>query len=187
MKIQIHFSGYLVLLLLLFAFLPTQAQETPKRDLKFYDDGGKFDFGWATDYKTHQEMKPRLREFLWTHWSRKKLGRVSAVFYTYEGDPTTTTYYIEPNKNGQWIIVAEYKQICCVLYQLEKKKRKPITKFGKDIYEIIDRIERNDKLAIDDISEIVPTTEQREPNLYLLRLRKRGEENNNLIFGAFVL
>ena len=187
MKNLFHlFVGFVFLFLL--SWQSAQAQKTQKRDLPLYKDGGKFDFNWSIGIE-HEAMRSKLRDFLWTHWSRKKPGRVTAIFYTIEGDPTTTNFYIEPNENENWVIGTESESICCVLDSLMKKKRKPTIRKWKVVYEIVDRIEllNGEMPKPNEVRKIVPTEDTRQPNSYLLRLRQKGDENNNTIFEGFIL
>lgn len=131
----------LTFLLLILSCHPSAAQSIKKRQLNLYDDGGKFDFNWSITYEERQTLKTQLRDFLQARWSQEKLGRVIAAFYTVEGDPLIADFYIEPDTKGRWIIVEEWERTCCALYQLEKKKRKPVTTKGKTIYETTEVVE----------------------------------------------
>lgn len=155
----------LALLLTLFVGQPTLGQNVQRRDLTRYDDGGTFDFNWGAGPQAHERMRPKLREFLWEHWSRKKLGRVVAIFYTIEGDPTAHNLYIEPGEDGRWRIVSEYESECCWFYSMEKKKKKRERRKGVEIYDTVERVE--------------------EVNGFSLRLREAKEGNSSR--GAFIL
>jgi hypothetical protein len=48
------------------------------------------------------QMKTEARAFIWNHWHRRKLARLVVTTYTKEGDPTETTFWIEPDPMGVW-------------------------------------------------------------------------------------
>ena len=110
-------------------------------------------------------MRPKLREFLWEHWSQKRLGRVVATFYSIEGDPTTHHLYIEPGGDGRWRVVSEYESECCWFYSMEKPKKKREHRKGVEIYDTVERVE--------------------EVNGFSLRLRKAAEGDSAR--GTFIL
>ena len=173
-----------VLLLLTMPFgQAALAQNVQRRDLARYANGGTFDFSWGLGPKALAEMKPKLREFLWEHWSQKRLGRVVATFYTIEGDPTTHHLYIEPDENGRWRVVSEYESECCWFYAVEKKKRKRERRRGVDVYDIVERVEevRNGKVTW----KVISQGERPEPSKFRLRLRNAAENNQSEV--AFIL
>ncbi len=152
MRIERCVIGGLALLLSLCVSQAVFAQTDRKRDLSRYDDGGTFDFNWGAGPQAHERMRPKLREFLWEHWSGRKPGRVVVTFYSIEGDPTTLNLYVEPGEDGRWRVVSEYENECCWFYSMEKPKRKRERRKGVDIYNTVERVE--------------------EPNGFSLRLRK---------------
>jgi hypothetical protein len=151
--------GGLALLLFLCGGHTALAQTVQKRDLSRYDDGGTFDFNWGVGPQAHERMRPKLREFLWEHWSQKRLGRVVATFYSIEGDPATYHLYIEPGEDGRWHVVSEFETECCWFYSMEKPKRKREHRKGVEIYDRVERVEG--------------------PNGFSLQLRKAGENNSS--------
>lgn len=158
MRIERCLIGGMVLLLPLFVSHTFLAQTTQKRELSRYDDGGTFDFNWGAGPQAHERMRPKLREFLWGHWSQKRMGRVVVTFYSIEGDPTTLNLYVEPGEDGRWRVVSEYENECCWFYSMEKPKRKRERRKGIDIYNTVERVEG--------------------PNGFSLRLRKAGENDS---------
>lgn len=141
MRKQPVFFSCLILLLLILSFQASPAQSTKMRQLTAYVNGGKLDFSWSIGPAERQIRKTKLRDFLRAKWSQKKLGQITAAFYTVESDPLISNFYIEPDKKGLWIIVQEWERTCCLLYQLEKKKRKPVATKGKTIYKTTEAIE----------------------------------------------
>jgi hypothetical protein len=62
---------------------PSQEEIAAGRDLKLYDDGGTF----SSKISDHGAI-PRiseLRDFLWSHWSRKRRGYVRLEFSDVDG------------------------------------------------------------------------------------------------------
>ena len=138
---QKYLTSGLVLLLLLTSFAEAVGvQRFQKRDLARYENGGTLDFNWEVAAK-HEEMKGKLREFLWERWQQKQLGFVVATFYSYHGDHTTHTFFVEPDGDGRWRVVSEYEGECCVLYAMQKKKRKLERKKGTAIYDVVERVQ----------------------------------------------
>jgi len=157
-----------------------QAQKIRKRNLARYDNGGEFDFNFGIGEKEKAAMNSRLREFLWTHWSQKKLGRVEkTIYYTLEGDPAVTIFYVEPDKNGHWIIREETTTFCCFLYFTEKRKRKPLITTSRTVYKIIERVEIVGKANLNNNTlTAIPKVEVRKPYIYLLRLSRDEDDNS---------
>ena len=167
----------------------SSAQEIKARDLSRYKDGGTYDLNWSRSGEEHEEMRSKLRAFLWEHWSQRRLGRITATIYTIEGDPTTTTFYVEPDKNGAWRVSTEYESECCWFYGMEGKERKRET--GKGFYNVVERVvggrdEKAKEFKI--IWSVIPKGEKREPNTYALRLSKtaRNQESSSQEL-AFIL
>ena|SRR5438105_4180771 len=95
-------------------------QEKKARDLSRYDDGGSYDLNWGRNGKELEEMRSKLRAFLWEHWSQHCLGHITATNYTPEGVPTTTTFYIEPDEHGAWYVATAYKAGAVAYYTVER-------------------------------------------------------------------
>ncbi|MFL6230192.1 MAG: hypothetical protein ACJ741_15580, partial [Pyrinomonadaceae bacterium] len=127
--------------------------------------------------------------FLWEHWSRRHLGRITATVYSIEGDPTTTAFYIEPDESGAWRVATEYESECCWFYRMEGKERK--RESGKGAYYVVERVvggrdEKAKEFRI--VWSVIPESEKRQPNTYALRLRKGSRnQENGLDDGAFIL
>src|SRR5262245_65407098 len=109
MKIRVYFICPLILL----AFSGQTGLTQNPRDLTRYDDGGAFDFNWGAGPKAHAQMSPKLRRFLWAHWTQKRLAHVVVTLYSIEGDPTTYNLFVEPDTDQRWRPVAGYDSECC--------------------------------------------------------------------------
>ena len=132
-------------------------QDRPQRDLTKYQNGGTFDFRWSVTGEARSKMASELRDFVWQQWTQKRLAHVAATYYTIEGDPTTYNFFVEPDANQSWHVVAEYESECCWNYGLEKPARPRKRESGVAQYDIVER-----------------TATPRERGGYKLRLRKTG-------------
>ena len=163
-----HSQTLAVFLLLPFIFggQSSFGQNRHKRDLTKYENGGAFDFRWSVAPDAHKRMASSVRDFIWEHWTNKRLGHVARTVYTIEGDPTTYHLFIEPDANQTWHLVMTYRSNCCWYYGLGKPKRKRRIETGAARFDIVER---------------VPTS---EPDGYILRLRKTGDK---IDAGGFLL
>src|SRR6266542_542901 len=100
-----HFMKYLVILvgLVLTANVqshPSVCQQSKQRDLS------KYDFGGAFEVKVSREgigrVDAEVRAFIWRHVKEQQLGYVSVTHYSKEGEPSTSTYFVEQDENGGW-------------------------------------------------------------------------------------
>jgi hypothetical protein len=182
MKNQKYLTSFLVLLFITSVAQTVGAQRFPKRDLGRYENGGDLDFNWEVAAK-HEEMRGKLREFLWEHWSKKQLGVVVATFYSYHGDYTTHTFFVEPDAEGRWRVVSEYEGECCVLDAMQKK-RKLERKKGTEFYDLVERVaeeSRDGKVTW----QVISAQDRREADKYRLRLRR--SQAGKLSEGPFLL
>lgn len=172
MSNQKYFIACILILLTTFVS-QIASQNAQKRDVARYDNGGTFDFDWGLGPKAHERMRPKLRAFLWEHWSQKRLGHVVVILYTIEGDPTTHNLYIEPDESGRWRVVSEYESECCWFYSREKIKRKRTRSRGVETYDTVERVEQiNDGKGT---WKVIPEEESRLPNKYWLRIRNGND------------
>src|ERR1700737_2190272 len=109
MRISTHFICSLPVLMLVFQICPAQKS----RDLSRYDDGGAIDYSWDIGPDAHPEVNAKLRDFLWEHWTQKRLAHVVITFYTIEGDPTKYNLFVEPDGSHHWRVSAKYEGECC--------------------------------------------------------------------------
>ena len=164
----------------LFALLASSVfTQTAKRDLSGYIDGGTFDFSWSALPVADERMMPLLRQFVWQHWHNKQRAHVVATFYSIEGDPMTYNLFIEPETNGHWRVVAEWERECCLLYAMQKPKRKRERTNGVSVYDIVERIEPSN--AKQTAWVILPEDDPRQT--YSVRLRESAPKSQDyLIF-----
>ena len=85
-----------------------------RRDLAKYDNGGSFKFSPTVPQNEQNEERTKIREFVWDHWTEKRLGYLSFVFWSAAEDPAGYDLYIEPDKSGSWAVTYDYERQCCV-------------------------------------------------------------------------
>lgn len=162
----------------------SQSKEFPpnssNRDLSLYEQGKTYDFSWSK-VKTLRAERDDFREFVWQQWSKQRRTKVTATFYSIEGDPTTSTYYIEPDKSGGWHIFVESESECCWSYAMQKPKKKRERRKSTETYTDLERVQAvqgKDGLFLK--WKVVPTDKKLPPQSYMLRLKKGDEESPNV-------
>jgi photosystem II stability/assembly factor-like uncharacterized protein len=78
-----------------------------KRVLDQYDNGGHYTIRLNTDAATRSRQEASIREFLWQHWRGQRYGRISATWYSREGEPSTSSFFVEPDAGGNWNLSVE--------------------------------------------------------------------------------
>ncbi|HKQ79166.1 MAG TPA: hypothetical protein VJ810_36060 [Blastocatellia bacterium] len=171
--------AYFIFLLTLLAFSGHTCLAQTSRNLTRYDDGGSFNFHWGVGpAAAPNQMLPKFRDFLWEHWTQKRLARVVVIISSIEGDPTTYNLFVEPDRNQRWRVIAEYKSWCCWFYAMEKpRKRKYVLKKGVTVYDVVERVQ----ISRNDLGNwsIIPEEDRREPDSYFLRLRRTSGGNKS--------
>jgi hypothetical protein len=75
-----------------------------QRNLENYECGGTLVGGYSRTGLSPQSAIQNSNNFIWKHYTERKLGVISSRVYSIEGDRTDSTYYIEPDKDGHWIV-----------------------------------------------------------------------------------
>jgi hypothetical protein len=161
------------------AYAEFRSQQAQNRELPGYDDGGAFNFAWELAPQ-HEQMRARLRDFIWQHWREKRLSRVTAIFHSIEGDPTTYNFYIEPDNEGRWRIRSQYETECCWFYAMEKKKRKRKLKKAVDVYDLVVRVKNTNSGGAE--QNEIADSDRSSPTEYRLRLGRRVKRGNPVDF-----
>jgi|SRR5215213_1942732 len=141
------------------------AGQVPRRDLTRYDKVGPYRFDNELHPREADKLMGEMRECLWQYWKERRLGLVTSTFYTLEGDPTDSHYYVEPNATGVWYLRVESNSTISALLP---KRQKPKSKSTCDDYDKIDRIEHSSATTINPVP--IPDTEVRNPQTYRLRM-----------------
>lgn len=84
----------------------TEAHQTD-RDLSQYDRAGPYTIPYSGP--ANSKAAARMRDFIWQHWSAKRLGYVTVFYGTAEGNLGPTEYYIEPDYRGSWCVSSHWK------------------------------------------------------------------------------
>lgn len=141
------------------------AGQATKRDLAGYDKVGPYRFDNDLHPQEKDKLLGELRNFLWQHWKEQRRGLITSTFYTIEGDPTDSYYFVEPNARGVWYLRVESKSTITALLP---KGQKPKSKSICNDYDIVDRIEPSGATTLNTV--LIPETEMRDPQTYRLRL-----------------
>jgi hypothetical protein len=139
-------------------------EQGTRRDLNAYDKAGPYTIDYAPPYRADKYLE-EIRSFLWEHWKEQRRGLVTATFYTIEGDPTTSCYFVEPDAKSAWHISIDSKSIISAMLPKGRKPRREIT---HDTYDEIDRVEAN---GSGPTLIPIPKDEERQPQTYRLRLK----------------
>ena len=152
----------------------------PDRDLSLYEQGKTYDFSWGKP-KTLRAEHEEFREYLWQKWSNQRRTKVTATFYSIEGDPTTSTYYIEPDESGRWHIIVESESDCCWFYAMQKPKKKRERRKFSETYTNLERAQEVlDGNGLFLKWKTIPTDKQLSPQSYMLRLKVGDKESPNV-------
>lgn len=72
------------------------------------DDGGVIAMDASSSSpEVLTKSKAKLRDFLWSHWQKRCVGRVVVAGTTLEGAPYRVSYWVEKDKASQWGIRVE--------------------------------------------------------------------------------
>jgi hypothetical protein len=137
-----------------------------RRDLASYEKAGPYNFDNELHPRDADKLLVELRGFLWKHWRERRLGLVAATFYTIEGDPTNSCYFVESDSKGVWWVRVDSKSTISAL--LPKGKR-PRHESAHDQYDEVDRVEPTSTSAAD--AKPISNEELREPQMFKLRFR----------------
>lgn len=152
-----------------------EMSQTSVRDFSRYDKAGPYDVKLLAPNAA--AMRAEIRDFLWQHWSDRKLGCVVATFYSIEGEPSTGSYCVEPDEKGVWHIAVSVKRtfidrVPSSNQAATKKVNTDMLEYKADMLEYkayyIDRVRVSangiEKYGVLAESEVCP------PELYRLRL-----------------
>ncbi|HEV2495307.1 MAG TPA: hypothetical protein VG204_19790 [Terriglobia bacterium] len=86
-----------------------QQKQTMSRDLRLYDQPAPYTLPVSLRDGQRKKVEAEIRGFLWTHWHQHRLGKLVATWYSKEGEPTTYTYFVEPDEKGVWQIKGQWE------------------------------------------------------------------------------
>jgi hypothetical protein len=119
------------------------SQQSPRRDLTKYEDGGTYDLNWDLAPIKHAEVKATIRSFIWTRWKEQRRSRLMVSGYTLEGSPRTIDVYIEPGVSGNWQINLVYN---ATDYPMPPFKGRPKKRRWAESYDQIRRLKLESSL-----------------------------------------
>ena len=79
-------------------------QQNNSRNLGLYEKAGPYTLDFTLDRETRATKEGEIREFLWNHWQQRRLGQLTVTRFSREGEPTASSYFIEPDEKGAWRI-----------------------------------------------------------------------------------
>lgn len=95
-----------------FSQTPQTQQQSSSRDLTLYDKAGPFEI--TIDDMVRGQAQPvegKIREWLWSHWMSRRRGCLSVTRYSKEGEPSTSSYFVEPDSRGRWKIAVTISRV----------------------------------------------------------------------------
>jgi hypothetical protein len=142
-------------------------QQVKMRDLSRYDKAGPYIIELDLDAQSRANVEAEVREFPWNHWHRHRLGHVAVTHYSKEGEPNTSSYYVEPDAIGAWIIAVKIDRML-VGRGGSKSQRYETVEY--DAY-FVERIE----VPKDGLTQrvVIPEVETRSSTAYRLVLRDK--------------
>lgn len=138
-----------------------------QRNLSLYDKAGPYVISMNLDAQSRNRMESDARNFLWSHWHQRRRGHVMVTQYSKEGEPSISSYFIEPQNEGVWQVVVRVERT------LTDRNNSKLKRFVVVEYQT-DRVERiqvpKDRLGS---SVIIPEGEERPAEAYRLVLKNK--------------
>ena len=79
--------------------------ELKNRDMSLYDKAGPYKVSALTVYRSElDKAEAEIRTFIWKHWRQRRRAYASLVIVSVEGEPQTTSFFVEPDEGGRWRI-----------------------------------------------------------------------------------
>lgn len=145
-------------------------QQAKMRNLARYDKAGPYTIELRLDAQARSNIEANVREFLWSHWHQRRLGHVAVTRYSKEGEPSTSSYFIEPDERGVWHIAVKIGR---TLVDRGDSKSQRYESVEYEAYSV-ERIEVP-KGGLTQ-SAVIPEREARTPQSYRLALKdERGK------------
>lgn len=148
----------------------SSANRLAQRNLDLYERAGPFTLDLDLDSQSRTNTEAEIREFLWKHWHQRRLGHLVATWYSKEGEPSTSAYFVEPDEKGIWHIAITINR---TLVERTGSKRQLQNTIEYDAYSI-ERVDVSKGTLGRSIA--IPEGETRSPQSYRLRLKDKHEE-----------
>jgi len=90
--------------MLLFSFVNgnNSSGQRTRRNLAEYAKAGPFTICNELPPEAGEQKMAEIRGFLWKNWNERHLGVVTVTFCSIEGDPTLSTFFVEPDAQHHW-------------------------------------------------------------------------------------
>lgn len=140
-------------------------QQAKLRDLSHYDRVGPYTVDLNLDGQAGANTEAEVREFLWNHWQQRRLGYVTITFYNTEGEPSVSSYFVEPDEKSVWRIAIRIDRTLVGRGGLKSQRHESVE---YDAY-FVERIE----VPKDGLTPrvVIPEGESRSPQSYRLTLK----------------
>jgi hypothetical protein len=147
-----------------------QPQRGKLRDLILYESAGPFTVKLDLDAQSRANIEAEIRDFLWRHWHQHRLGHLTATFFSREGEPSTSFYFVEPGEQRSWHIAVKINRRLAD----RSGSRKQYNQTNEYTAYSVDRIEVPEgglKVRV-----VIPVEDLRAPQSYRLVLKdKQGK------------
>ena len=151
-------------------------QESHGRDLTLYDKAGPFEITLDDMTRGHgQVVEGKIRQWLWNHWTSQRRACLKVKRYSNEGEPSTSSYFVEPDDRGRW-------RIAVVIVRVLMDGRHPSKKVEQEnAYEAysVERVEPQRDKAGGFVS--IPKNVTRAGQTYLLVLGNPFAKDSEII------
>lgn len=146
----------------------TRGRLAPKIEI-----GPTYEFSFSDSQLQRSSKEAAIRGFVWEHWVQKRAGKVTAKFYSIEGDPTIHTFSVRPDRNGRWAIISEIRSCCGRLYYFRKPWQRRESTAVAEAYRSMDRVEPMTEPSSADDTKIIKLedSDPRPADKYRLRFR----------------
>lgn len=149
----------------------TMDRSIPAHDVDAYEKAGPYEHDRLSDRSLLADQIAREREWLWTHWTEKRLGLLMYISYSREGDRAEFFYFVESDKDGRWRVAVRIERVAGDRVNLH------CDHFSEYTYSAfaVTRVERH--ADAQGKHALVPVEEKRSSNDYFLILAdKDGKE-----------
>jgi hypothetical protein len=77
------------------------------RDLGRYETSGPYEIAVTLNGRAREAIDAEVRQFIWEHYRGHRLAYVNVIRYSKEGEPSASSYFVEPEENSNWHVRVE--------------------------------------------------------------------------------
>ena len=147
--------------------LASFANQAKVRDLRSYEKAGPFNIALNLDAQPRIKLEAKVREFVWEHWRKRRLGYVTFTKFSKEGEPSTSHLFVEPDEEGVWCVAIKIDRVV-VERRGSKRRHGSSTEY---IAYAVERIEVPTSGLDEPI--LIPEADLKKPDLYRLVLKDK--------------